>query len=58
MFENYSDVVGVNELCDMLRIGKNTAYKLINTGEIISVRVGRCIKIPKVYIIDYCLENR
>lgn len=58
MFENYSDVVGANELCEMLKIGKNTAYKLLSTGEIISVRVGRCIKIPKVYIIDYCLANR
>ena len=57
MFEEYSDVVGVSELCDMLNIGKNTAYRLLKTGEIISLRIGRCIKIPKKYVIDFCLAK-
>jgi len=57
VFENYSDVVGVNELCNMLSIGKNTAYDLLRTNAIISLRIGRRIKIPKKYVVDFCLSN-
>ena len=54
VFEKYSDVVGVCELCEMLKIGKNTAYYLLRTNAILSLRIGKSIKIPKKYIIDYC----
>jgi len=57
MFENYPDVVGVDELCEMLNIGKNTAYDLLNTKVIKSLRIGRCFKIPKLFIIDYCMAK-
>lgn len=53
MFKEYKDVVGVLDLCKMLSIGKNTAYKLLNSGEIKSVKVGKVHKIPKQNIIDY-----
>jgi len=29
LFENYNDVVGIEDLCKMLCVGRNTAYKLI-----------------------------
>lgn len=57
MFENYSDVVGVKELCNMLSIGKNTAYDLLKKKTIASLRIGRTIKIPKEYVIDFCMNN-
>ena len=53
MFEEYKDVVGVSELCDMLGVGKNTVYGLLNSGEIKSIRIGKVHKIPKRYVIDY-----
>lgn len=56
MFEEYPDVVGVDALCKMLGIGKNTAYRLISDNTILSLRIGRSIKIPKKYIIDFCLN--
>lgn len=56
MFEIYSDVVGVSELCKMLNIGKNKAYELINSKKIKSVRIGRNIKIPKKYVIEFLYE--
>ena len=53
MFQNYPDVVSVDDLTSMLHIGKNTTYKLINDKVIPSVRVGRQHKIPKCYVIEY-----
>lgn len=41
MFNEYSDVITVDELCEMLRIGKNKAYELLRRGEINAFRCGR-----------------
>ena len=53
MFSEYPDVLNIKQLCSALDIGKNTAYKLINSGSIRSLKIGNVHKIPKNYIIDY-----
>ena len=53
MFQNYSDVVSVDELQSMLGIGRNTAYGLLRSNTINSVRIGRKFIIPKMNIINY-----
>lgn len=55
MFENFPDIVMVSDLQEMMGIGRTTAYKLIASGKIKSVRVGNAIRIPKRFIIDYIL---
>ena len=30
-----NDILTVDDLCEVLRIGKNAAYKLINSGKLI-----------------------
>ncbi len=56
MFDEYKDIITVKELCQMLRISKNTAYELIHSGQIKSIKVKRQIRISKQSIISY-LEN-
>ena len=41
MFSDYPDVVSIAELQSMLRIGRNTAYDLLKSGAISSIRVGK-----------------
>ncbi|MCH5195620.1 MAG: helix-turn-helix domain-containing protein [Oscillospiraceae bacterium] len=41
MFNEYSDIITVDELCEMLRIGRNKAYELLRSGEIHAFRCGR-----------------
>lgn len=53
MLEEYKDVITVNELCAILRIGKNSAYRLLQNGEIRSRRLRSKYLIPKNVIIDY-----
>ena len=56
MFENYPDVVEVDDLRKMLGgISRKLAYRLLADQEIRSVRVGRAYKIPKVCVIEYLL---
>ncbi|WP_182534050.1 helix-turn-helix domain-containing protein [Fontibacillus panacisegetis] len=37
----------------MLSIGKNTAYKLLEIGQIKHRRLGKKYLIPKAYVIEY-----
>ena len=53
MFKKYDDVITVKELCEMLKIGKNTAYDLIHSGQVESVYVKRQIRIAKASVIQF-----
>lgn len=53
MLNRYNDILTVDELCEVLKIGKNTAYALLKSGEIKSVKIGRVYKIPKRSVIKY-----
>lgn len=56
MFENYPDVVEVDDLRKMLGgISRRLAYRLLADQEIKSVKVGRAHKIPKVCVIEYLM---
>ena len=43
----------VEELIPILNIGRNTAYELVRSGTIRSIRVGRKILIPKSEVIRF-----
>ena len=47
----------VEELMPILDIGRNSAYELVRSGTIRSVKIGRQHRIPKQAIIDYLNEN-
>lgn len=57
MFNEYSDLINVDELCEILSIGKNTAYEILNSGEINAFKTGRIWKIPKLSIEKYILKK-
>ena len=57
MFTEYPDVVTVNEVMKMLKVGRNTAWKLIHSGEIRAFNIGKCVKIPKKSVIDYVTQQ-
>jgi excisionase family DNA binding protein len=35
----------VKEVQEILKVGRSFAYKLVQTGEVKSVRVGRCVRV-------------
>lgn len=54
MLDNYSaDVVSVEELCRILRLGKNSVYDLLKKGKIKNLRVGKKYIIPKKSVIEF-----
>ena len=57
MFSNYPDVLNIEQLQEALGVGRSTAYQLVNTEQIKSLRIGNLIRIPKVYLLDYVFNG-
>ena len=51
LFKNYPDIISVEQLMEMLQIGKVLAYKLIEGKKIKAIKIGREYKIVKDSII-------
>ena len=50
---DYPDVLTVEEVKEILQIGRKSAYRLIENNEIQHFRIGTKIRIPKPCLIDY-----
>lgn len=53
---DYNDlplVMRVEDLMPILSIGRNSAYRLVRSGEIRSFRIGRCYRITKDAVQEY-----
>ena len=53
-FDNL-EILTVPELMELLYIGKNTAYQLLNEGQIKAFRIGNTWKIPKAAVEEYII---
>lgn len=57
MLENYSDVLDVKDICEVLKVGRVKAYQLLNKGEIPHRRIGRHYRIRKDAVIEYLKQT-
>ena len=57
MFASYPDVVDIKNLCEMLGVGKKTAYQLLHDGKIKYFKIGRGFRIPKQSVIEFFSEK-
>lgn len=55
--ETYNDMISIDDLCEMLSIGKNTAYHLLKTNQIKAFKIGRIWKIPRESVSKYVLTK-
>ena len=46
-------LITVPELAQVLRIGKNKAYELVNSGAIKGIKIGTQIKVPKRSVVEF-----
>lgn len=52
-FDELPLTLRVEDLMPILGIGRNTAYELVRSGKIRSVRIGKQLRIPKDALIKY-----
>jgi excisionase family DNA binding protein len=43
----------VAEVASLMRVSKMTVYRLVNTGTLPAVRVGRSVRVPEQAVNDY-----
>ncbi len=52
-FDDLPLTLRVEDLMPILGIGRNTAYELVRSGQIKSIRIGRKIRIPKAEVLAF-----
>lgn len=57
MSEQYDEILTVEELCKILKIGRNRAYELLEKGEIKGFRLGKPWKIPRIAVENYLKQQ-
>ena len=48
-----NEILTVEEMMELINVGKNTAYLLLERGEVKAFRIGRLWKIPRKSVFDY-----
>lgn len=56
-FDELPLTLRVEDLMPILDIGRNTAYELVRSKQIYSVKIGRQLRIPKQALIDYLTSS-
>ncbi len=46
----------VAEVADLMRVSKMTVYRLVHSGELTAVRVGRSFRVPEHAVHEYLRE--
>ena len=53
LFGDYPDMLTMEQMQAALGIGRSTAYKLTQSGELGHIRLGKSIRIPKSELVYY-----
>lgn len=59
-YTSYQDlplILSVDQLMQVLSVGKNTAYELIRCKKIGCIRIGRQIRVPKDCLMAFLQKN-
>lgn len=56
--KQYSMSLNVKETAEIMRVSTKLVYRMIREGVLLSVRIGREIRIPKTELIAYIRGNR
>ena len=57
MYISPSDLISIDELCELLSIGRNAVYRLLNTKQIKAFRIGRVWKISRIAVEEFILNQ-
>lgn len=57
MYNDPNELVSIDELCNILSIGRNAAYQLLNTKKIKAFKIGRVWKISRLAVEEFILTQ-
>lgn len=53
IFAEYDEVLSIEDVMEILHIGKNSVYSLLKSNEIRNIRVGKRYIVPKQSVINF-----
>jgi excisionase family DNA binding protein len=56
--DNGPELISLNELQEILAIGRTKAYALVSSGELPAVRIGRIIRVDMRDVTDWLEQQR
>ena len=57
MFTDYGEILTVQEIMEILFVGKNTVYELLNSGELKGFRIGKTWRVTKESLVSFISER-
>ncbi|SCY80951.1 DNA binding domain-containing protein, excisionase family [Lachnospiraceae bacterium XBB2008] len=57
MFDQYNDIMTIDDACEALMIGRNRCYHLLRDGEIKGFRIGSVWKVSREALEQYVRES-
>ncbi len=57
MYNNPNELISIDELCNILMIGRNAAYELLQTNKIKAFKIGRVWKISRIAVEEFILTQ-
>ena len=57
MFEQYDNILTIEEVAELLRIGMTQAYRIVRSGNLKGYKEGKDWKIPKQALINYVVSQ-
>ena len=52
-FAEYDEILSIEDVMEILHIGKNSVYSLLKSNEIRNIRVGKRYIVPKQSVINF-----
>ena len=53
IFAEYDEILSIEDVMEILHIGKNSVYSLFKSNEIRNIRVGKRYIVPKQSVINF-----
>lgn len=53
MFTEYDEILSIEDVMEILHIGKNSVYSLLKSNEIRNIKVGKRYIVPKQSVINF-----
>ena len=57
LFEEYPDIMSVQQVRSALKIGRTAVYQLLEKNKIRCFKIGNAYKIPKTSLIEFVRRN-
>ena len=57
MFESYEDILTIQDVADILKVGTTQVYKIVRSGKLKAFKEGKDWKIAKPALVEYVAQK-